>query len=396
MFATFTLGASAGLAPIVGSYGRRLARLLQTRRYDLLWIEKEALPWVPAWVELFFWRLARTRVVVDYDDAVFHAYGESANRLAGLLLGTKIDRIMARADLVIAGSSYLGRRAVAAGARAVAEVPTVVDLGHYPERGIVAHRSGRPFTIGWIGSSLTSAYLEPLRPVLRTLLDNVALRIVLIGAAPDALAGLPVDRVSWSPDSEAAELARCDVGIMPLPDLPWERGKCGYKLIQYMASSLPVVASPVGANREIVVPDETGFLAATDAEWVSCLSQLALDFELCLRMGVAGRRCVVKRYSLEATAPRLVDLLQSVQEAGRKRTGGPMRLPLRPLHFSPAVPLSRIKRDARRPFICGLAARCVQPADRAYGAGSLPVVAVAGPRPFRVLGGGCGAAGGAG
>jgi glycosyltransferase involved in cell wall biosynthesis len=122
---------------------------------------------------------------------------------------------------------------------------------------------------------------------------------------------------------------------MPLPDLPWERGKCGYKLIQYMASSLPVVASPVGANREIVVPDETGFLAATDAEWVSCLSQLALDFELCRRMGVAGRQRVVKRYSLEAAAPRLVDLLQSVQESGRRRTGRPIAPSAAPVPFLP-------------------------------------------------------------
>jgi glycosyltransferase involved in cell wall biosynthesis len=322
---------------VLRSYARRLATLLQTRRYDLLWIEKEALPWVPAWAELLFWRLAGTSIVADYDDAVFHAYGESPSRLVRFMLGPKIDRLMAKADLVTVGNSYLGRRATAAGARAVAELPTVVDLRHYPERKPV--RSGEPFTIVWIGSSLTSSYLEPLRPVLRVLLDKVALRIVLIGAAPGALAELPVERVAWSLDSEAAELAQCDVGIMPLPDLPWERGKCGYKLLQYMASSLPVVASPVGANRQIVVPGETGFLAAGDADWASCLLQLALDPELRRRMGAAGRQRVAEHYSLAATAPRLVELLAlsgsqhlksssadggSDQEAGPTATGGPI------------------------------------------------------------------------
>lgn len=323
---------------IVRSYVRRLAKLLQTRRYDLLWIEKEALPWIPAWFELFLWKSAGTRVVVDYDDAVFHAYGESANWLVRLSLGSKIDRIMAEAELVIAGSSYLSRRAAAAGARSVAEVPTVVDLRHYRQRDPVRHRSGGRFTIGWIGSSLTSSYLEPLRPVLRALLDQVALRIVLIGAAPDALAGLPVERVAWSSDSEAAELAELDVGIMPLPDLPWERGKCGYKLIQYMASSLPVVASPVGANRDIVVPGETGFLATTDAEWVSCLSRLALDDELCRKMGVAGRRRVAEYYSLEATASRIIDLFWGIWPV--RPPGGECGGESRSLHntFQPPLP----------------------------------------------------------
>ena len=150
---------------------------------------------------------------------------------------------------------------------------------------------------------MTTAYLEQLRPALRELAAQISFRVILIGAAPGSLPGLPVEHVVWSPETEAAELARCDVGLMPLPDLPWERGKCGYKLIQYMASALPVVASPVGANREIVVPGETGFLAETDADWIASLSRLAQDPELRRRMGAAGRRRVTEHYSLEVAAP---------------------------------------------------------------------------------------------
>ena len=120
--------------------------------------------------------------------------------------------------------------------------------------------------------------------------------------------------------TEAAELARCDVGIMPLPDAPWERGKCGYKLIQYMASGLPVVASPIGANREIVIPGETGFLAAGSEEWAEGLSRLFDDPGLRARMGAAGRAGAERLYSVGATAPRLAQLLHRatrIRGAGR-------------------------------------------------------------------------------
>jgi glycosyltransferase involved in cell wall biosynthesis len=229
------------------------------------------------------------------------------------LLGRKIDRIMAAADLVTVGNGYLGLRAKGAGAREIAEIPTVVDLRCYPERRADAVHDVGAIRLGWIGSPLTSAYLEWLRPVLGELASRIPFRIILVGASPAALAGLPVERVAWSPATEAAHLARFDIGLMPLPDLPWERGKCGYKLIQYMASSLPVVASPVGANRDIVVPGETGFLAETPADWVSALTRLAQEPALRRRMGMAGRRRAEWHYSLRAMAPEFMGLLSNVE-----------------------------------------------------------------------------------
>jgi glycosyltransferase involved in cell wall biosynthesis len=305
-------GRATSLPLILRSYAARLMALLQRHGYDLLWIEKEALPWIPAWAELVLLRMVGTKIVVDYDDAVFHTYDQHRNRFVRKLLGFKIDRIMSIADLVIVGNSYLGLRAKAAGARAVVELPTVVDLRSYPDPVLARADDEGPFTLGWIGSPLTSAYLEPLRPALVELAARQSFRIVLVGASPTALAGLPVERVAWSLETEAAQLARFDVGLMPLPDLPWERGKCGYKLIQYMASSLPVVASPVGANRDIVVPGETGFLAETWADWGAALDRLAQDPALRQRMGAAGRRRVEQRYALQTRAPELIDLLYNV------------------------------------------------------------------------------------
>lgn len=271
---------------------------------------------MPASIELGLFKMAGARIVVDYDDATFHAYDRHRNPLVRAILGAKIDRVMKAADLVIVGNAYLGARAKAAGARRIAELPTVVDLRNYPPAPRRQKGGGEPLTIGWIGSPLTSSYLDLLRPALAALTARIPLRLLLIGAAPTALAGLPVERVAWSQDTEAAEIARCDVGVMPLPDLPWERGKCGYKLIQFMASALPVVASPVGANRDIIVPGETGFLAARGADWVSLLSRLHHDPQLRRRMGEAGRRRAEQLYSLQITAPRLVDLLRRLA-AGR-------------------------------------------------------------------------------
>lgn len=312
-------GRATSLPLILRSYAARLMALLQRHGYDLLWIEKEALPWIPAWAELVLLRMVGTKIVVDYDDAVFHTYDQHRNRFVRKLLGFKIDRIMSIADLVIVGNSYLGLRAKAAGARAVVELPTVVDLRSYPDPVLARADDEGPFTLGWIGSPLTSAYLEPLRPALTALMAQLSLRIILIGGEAGALTGLPVEQVAWSADTEAVELARCDVGIMPLPDLPWERGKCGYKLIQYMASALPVVASPVGVNREIVVPGETGFLAETESDWISSLFRLAQAPQLCRKMGIAGRQRAETHYSLEVTAPKLIELLCSVGAASLRR-----------------------------------------------------------------------------
>lgn len=288
-----------------------------------MWIEKEALPWLPAAIELGLFRMAGARIVVDCDDAVFHTYDRHRNVLVRLLLGAKIDHIMKAADLVIAGNAYLADRARAAGARQIADLPTVVDLRRYPLTPPSREESGAALTIGWIGSPLTSAYLDLLRPALSKLMAQIPLRLRLIGAAPAALAGFPVERVAWSAESEATEIARCDVGVMPLPDRPFERGKCGYKLIQFMAASRPVVASPVGANCAIVIPGETGFLAERDADWVAALTRLYHDPDLRRRMGQAGRRQVEESYALAVAAPRLVALLRGAAFAEPAKARAP-------------------------------------------------------------------------
>jgi len=281
--------------------------MLRAKRYDLVWAEKEMLPWIPDWIELKLFP-ATVSLVVDYDDAVFHRYDLHRLSVVRNLLGGKIDAIMRRADLVVVGNDYLGERARQAGAKRVELLPTVVDATRY---AVTSATPDQSVTIGWIGSPSTVPYLYPLAHVLRELVATHGIRVVAVGANPAQLRDFPIEVRPWSEDSEVAEIQLFNIGIMPLPDEPWERGKCGYKLIQYMACGKPVVASPVGVNSLIVHHNVEGMLATTEAEWSKSIRILCDDALLRQRMGVAGRLRVEEVYSLHVTAPRLEQLLRS-------------------------------------------------------------------------------------
>ena len=297
-------------AAVIRGYWGRLQTLLVTKAYDVVYVEKELLPWLPTSIELALLNRC-SRLVVDYDDAVFHRYDQHPSTAVRALLGRKLDRVMERADLVTAGNDYLAERARSAGSKWVERVPTVVDLDRYP----VVDRmtgSGDEVVIGWIGSPSTAEYLHRVSEALQSLTKRYRIRCIAIGARPDQIAGTPFETVVWHEDTEVASLYGIDIGIMPLPDAPWERGKCGCKLIQYMACELPVVASPVGVNSDIVRHGETGFLAEGAADWIVRLEQLILDEGLRARMGAAGRRRVENEFSLQIQGPRLTGFLKQL------------------------------------------------------------------------------------
>jgi glycosyltransferase involved in cell wall biosynthesis len=301
-------GKRADMLSIFRAYVRRISWLLRSRTFDLLWIEKEILPWLPAWVEYLI--SAKLPYVVDYDDAVFHRYEFHQSSVIRALLRKKIDRVMRYSTLVIAGNDYLAERAKQAGAKWVEFLPSVVDVGNYPIKEV---KPG--LNIGWIGSPVTAPFLNFLQPVLKKLAEYPEIRLTLIGAGNiDFLPEVSKTLLPWSEKKEIADLQTFDVGIMPLPDGPFERGKCGYKLIQYMASGLPVIASPVGVNKKIVEHNKNGFLASTDGEWFSAIMQLENNIEKRRQMGLAGRKQAEERYNLRVTAPQLVELFQNVVE----------------------------------------------------------------------------------
>jgi len=289
------------------AYVGRVQALLASRKFDLLWIEKETLPWLPAWFEKMLLPGA-VPYVLDYDDAVFHYYDENRNPVVKALLAGKHPALMQGAALVVAGNEYLAEFARRAGAPHVEVVPTVIDLARYPVITRELARGDEPPCVGWIGQRATASFLLPYAPLFERLSAEGLARFAAIGIDAQAL-GLPMASISWTEQTEVASIASFDVGIMPLLDGSFERGKCGYKLIQYMACGLPVVASPVGVNRQIVEHGVNGFLAETPEQWEQALRTLLADPGLRQRMGQAGRQKVERQYCIQVTGPTFSHLL---------------------------------------------------------------------------------------
>ncbi|SDH17112.1 Glycosyltransferase involved in cell wall bisynthesis [Pseudomonas benzenivorans] len=296
---------------VVSLYLKRLVTLFGAFRYDLIWVEKEIFPYLPSFAERLLCLLGM-RYVADYDDAIFHNYDLSGNPVIRKVLGKKIDVVMRNSACVIAGNAYLASRAKAAGARSVELVPTVVDHTRYTPR---RDSTTTCPVVGWIGSPSTQKYVVGIREALVKVCQAHGARLVLVGASPQVVSefpGVDVEVVPWSEGSEAELISRMDIGIMPLPDGPWEKGKCGYKLIQYMACAVPVIASPVGVNVDIVTGSYSGLLAGSLAEWENALSHLLASPKQRRVMGVAGRKAVENNYSLQVQAPILSRIFNDI------------------------------------------------------------------------------------
>lgn len=299
---------------ILSYFAARLEQCLAARHADVIWVEKEALPWLPWVVE----RLALPRgvpMVADYDDAVFHRYDMHRNPIVRAVLGKKIDKVMANSSLVTVGNTYLADRARAAGAVRIEIIPTVVDAMAYKPRN--ANRIDDIVRIGWMGTPLAwHKYGLPMVPLFENLAERHNVRFSIVGASLNASSSGVFDYHCWQEHSEVSSIQAMDIGIMPLMNDPWERGKCGYKLIQYMACGLPVVASPVGVNSTIVEHGVNGFLASTNSEWCEALENLIKNKELRLRMGAENLQKIADKYSTQVWSNRIVELLS---QAANKR-----------------------------------------------------------------------------
>lgn len=296
-----------GRLSILAAYVRRIGALMRRqKKFDLLWVEYELFPWLPGWLEsLVFSR--GTPCLVDYDDAIFHRYDQHPNLLVRRMLGHKIDDVMRHASIVVVGNDYLRERAIKAGAQRVEILPTSIDLSRYPSPKLGCNEI---FTIGWIGSPSTTQYLHRVHEALAEVCLHGRARVVLVGASDPGWHDVPYDIHPWREHTEVAEVSAFDVGIMPLEDSLWERGKCGYKLIQYMACGKPVVASPVGINKRIVEPGINGYLAETAHDWIQALVVLMGNVDLRHKMGASGRIKVERDYAIQVNAPRLAAMLR--------------------------------------------------------------------------------------
>jgi glycosyltransferase involved in cell wall biosynthesis len=293
----------------------RFLDVVRAARADVVVIHREAVPLGTAVLERLMARLGPA-VVFDFDDAVYlnpvgpvHAWTRVfRNR-------TKTAAIIAASRAVIAGNATLEAYARRFNPR-VSVIPTPVDTEHYAQRD--AATNGRPVVIGWIGSPTTAAYLALIQPALAQIqrrYPQVAVRIVGAGNPPLRLDNLSA--AGWQLDREVQELHRFDIGLMPMPDSEWTRGKCGFKALLYMSVGMPVVASPVGVASDIVRDGVNGFLASSTDAWIARLGRLIEDPDLRARMGQAGRAIAQREYSLATHAPRFVQVLQRAAEERR-------------------------------------------------------------------------------
>ncbi|WP_439490126.1 glycosyltransferase family 4 protein [Algoriphagus sp.] len=288
---------------VMGCYFRRLWVLLGAWRYDLIWIEKELFPFLPSYGE---WILEKSGkgYVVDYDDAVFHNYDLHSSRLVRYWMGDKIDWVMRHSRQVLVGNAYLYTRAKAAGAKNIQLLPTVIDPKKY---SLKTYRINKLVRLGWIGSPTTDKYLRGLLPVLEKLADRI--QLVIINRGDGIGFSGTQELIAWSEETEVAAIQSLDIGIMPLENDKWEQGKCAYKLIQYLACGVPVVASPVGMNTEVVRDGENGFLASDLAEWEGQLLRLIEDPALREEMGRKGFKRVSAEYTLDKNFQKMLGIL---------------------------------------------------------------------------------------
>jgi glycosyltransferase involved in cell wall biosynthesis len=201
-------------------------------------------------------------------------------------------------------------------------IPTTIDTRRYRPELRTSRADGVP-VIGWTGSYSTHQHLRRLFPALTRLAERHRFRLVVVGTEAPQIPGVEVEFRPWRSESEVQDLADLDIGVMPLPDDAWSRGKCGLKALQYMALAVPAIVSPVGVNTEIVEDGVNSIVAKTDEEWVEQLSRLIQDPLLRGRLGRAARRTVEERYSAEVFAPRVYDVFEkaTLTCAARAREG---------------------------------------------------------------------------
>lgn len=295
------------ISAVLKSYVKRLGVLFSVFNYDRVVIEKEIFPFLPALAE---WMLKRLGIqyIVDYDDAIFHNYDQSANPMIKKFLGNKIAKVMRFSGTVVAGNQYLADYAARSGAKNIEIIPTVIDLERYP---IKQNADDEQFIVGWIGTKTTfEKHLLPCKDWIKALQNQEPnIRFHIVGITEDMDLGKNVQYIRWTEETEVAEILKMDIGLMPLQDSKWEKGKCAYKLIQYAACGIPGVASDVGMNREVTVPGETGILASADEEWIQAIKTLKSNTELRHQMGCNARKKVEERYCIQQTSTKWKQIL---------------------------------------------------------------------------------------
>jgi glycosyltransferase involved in cell wall biosynthesis len=274
----------------------RFFDVLESNKYDLVVIEHQAFPYLPFFLE-YFLRMLNKNIILEFDDAIYRTHPK------------KMPKLIKLSKAIIVGNNFLKDYAIKFNQN-VKVVPTVIDMRRYVEMGQGSRVKGQgDLIICWIGLAYNIDYLKQLADVFRKLSDKIALKV--ISNKSIEIEGVNIIFKKWSNETEVEEIQSSHIGIMPLRDDEWSRGKCGLKLLQYMASGIPSVASPVGMNREIIQDGKNGFLCSTVDEWYEKLLRLCEDSELRKKVGFEGKKTIQDKYSINIWAPRLAEIYKT-------------------------------------------------------------------------------------
>lgn len=297
---------------LISGFLRRFLILFRAHRFDYVFIHREALPLGPPIFEWILAKVLRARIIYDFDDAIWLTDRGDENRLIRVLKWRqKVRQICRWAFKVSCGNEYLCDYARAYN-HAVAYNPTTVDTDnvHSPSR-TRTYLTGSVITIGWTGSHTTTKYLTSIENVLRRVTESFRNIEILIIADEKPGLQIPFTFREWNEATEVTNLEHIDIGIMPLPDDDWAKGKCGFKAIQYLSLNIPCVLSPVGVNTRVVTQGVSGFFCSSEDEWFEALSSLIQNGPLRKAMGEAGRNHIIRNYSVSANARNFLSLFEN-------------------------------------------------------------------------------------
>jgi glycosyltransferase involved in cell wall biosynthesis len=292
----------------------RIILVFKLSKNDIVFVQHEFFPFVPAFFEWYLTSIVGVKYVLDYDDAVFHNYDTHPNLIIRFLFKKKIPYVMKKASYIITGSPYLTRFAAKYNDNVI-EIPTCIDIEKYKTKVKTYGESSDDYlTIGWIGSKTTSVNILEIIPALKRFNSEYKMKLNLIGFDENLLnqfKGLNYQIIDWSSNTEVENIKKFDVGIMPLIFNPFINGKCGFKLIQYMACGIPTISTPYEANVKIN-RSMNNLHATTNDDWYNAFKKIFENRKFYKDVGLENIKIVENYYTIQVNENCYIDTFKTL------------------------------------------------------------------------------------
>ncbi len=294
---------------IVGLF-KRLIYIFKLTPYDFVFIHREAVPFGPPICEWMISMILKKKIIYDFDDAIWLTDKTDESKIMNLLKWrSKVSSVCLWSHKVSCGNYYLLSFARKYNAMSTLN-PTTIDLDYLPDPRQIRQSNKDYINIGWTGSHSTLKYLKHIESALAEIEGKEKIKVIIVADQKPNLHLASMEFIKWNKDSEIEDLKHIDIGIMPLPDDEWSKGKCGFKALQFMSLGIPCVVSPVGVNKIIIEHGSNGLFASNNQQWIEQLSKLIQNSNLREEIGVKGRETVVKNYSVRSNRDNFLSLFE--------------------------------------------------------------------------------------